>query len=203
MTFRLKYNCLAGDCPNATDFFGVNPAGCPPPMGSTPTVSTCNGDGNGKLAEGNELYTIWQQLAAASLWSGIFRGVQNTGFSIDKTVYSEIKSYNDLYWDINYNTSFTLLGTTYNKHSISTIKYTNFGSMDSRLFTPFEALSFDTKYDDGKPVSGSIQAYDWNILSGCTNPEMAPAPNAVYYTDATNSERTDRTCNLFFINLGF
>lgn len=44
-TFQLKYNCIIGDCPNATDFFGMNyvvvAAGCPPSGGAG------NGNGNG------------------------------------------------------------------------------------------------------------------------------------------------------------
>lgn len=39
-TFNLKYGCLAGDCPNATDLFGTaSPAG----------KTIYNGDGNGKI----------------------------------------------------------------------------------------------------------------------------------------------------------
>jgi prepilin-type N-terminal cleavage/methylation domain-containing protein len=37
-TFRTKYNCTAGDCPNATDFFGTTD-----PQGNT--VNNGNGDG--------------------------------------------------------------------------------------------------------------------------------------------------------------
>ena len=38
-TFKTKYNCLPGDCPNASDF------GFTPPAGYT----TINGDGNGHI----------------------------------------------------------------------------------------------------------------------------------------------------------
>lgn len=59
---------------------------------TTPKTQTCNGDGNGRIAgninctfdgSGNpisysvlflEPQTIWQQLSAAGLWSGLFRG---------------------------------------------------------------------------------------------------------------------------------
>ena len=44
-TFEVKYGCIMGDCPNATDFFGMNyvvwGAGCPPSGGAG------NGNGNG------------------------------------------------------------------------------------------------------------------------------------------------------------
>lgn len=43
-TFRLKYNCLPGDCANATSFFGAGHCD-----GSTETSGTCNGNGDGKL----------------------------------------------------------------------------------------------------------------------------------------------------------
>ncbi|MEQ1788912.1 MAG: type II secretion system protein [Rickettsiales bacterium] len=51
MTFKLKYNCIAGDCANATNFFGTNPAGCvvATPTDSAPTKQTCDGNGDGNI----------------------------------------------------------------------------------------------------------------------------------------------------------
>ena len=46
-TFKIKYNCVPGDCANATTFFGTA-ADC---TGATTltTSGTCNGDGDGKI----------------------------------------------------------------------------------------------------------------------------------------------------------
>ena len=52
-TFRTKYNCLPGDCPDATKFFGAlttptNGAAC----ASIPSngTLTCDGNGDGQIA---------------------------------------------------------------------------------------------------------------------------------------------------------
>lgn len=42
-TFQTKYNCLPGDCPNASDFFAQSTI-CP----SIEPTGTCNGNGDGK-----------------------------------------------------------------------------------------------------------------------------------------------------------
>ncbi len=83
-TFMLKYNCLAGDCYNATQFLGVNSNGCPDGDSYT---GTCDGDGDGFIGtgdgwndfEGNEWYRYWQQLAQSGLISGIFTGMSGAG----------------------------------------------------------------------------------------------------------------------------
>ena len=63
-TFLVKYDCLPGDCKNATMFFGTNP-GCPDSIDNT--GGTCNGNGNGTLdvyVPGTvyESTRFWQQL---------------------------------------------------------------------------------------------------------------------------------------------
>lgn len=89
-TFKAKYNCLAGDCAFATDFFGTQTAGggCPNPTVASTTESplTCNGDGNGAiwmLAGGmtitlHERVRFWQHLSAAGLINGSYSGIGNT-----------------------------------------------------------------------------------------------------------------------------
>jgi prepilin-type N-terminal cleavage/methylation domain-containing protein len=84
-TFRLKFNCLPGDCKNATQFFGsaggtglFTDAGCQTPaalnLGAT---GTCDGDGNRLIATSGDMstiehYGIWQHLALARLISGTY-----------------------------------------------------------------------------------------------------------------------------------
>jgi hypothetical protein len=83
--FRLKYNCLPGDCANATDFFGAEPA-CP--LGSTRS-GTCNGNGDGIIDETIcpidpvtgafqycEPFRFWQQLGLGGLIPGAYTGIQ-------------------------------------------------------------------------------------------------------------------------------
>jgi prepilin-type N-terminal cleavage/methylation domain-containing protein len=90
--FRSKYNCLPGDCPYATRFWGED-TGCPNSAYSTNKglVPTCNGNGDGMVgatANDNLLYEcfrFWQQLSNAGLIDQQFTGRKsyNSGFLSD------------------------------------------------------------------------------------------------------------------------
>lgn len=87
-TFRLKYNCIPGDCATATNFFGaaggdgsiMNNATCSAAAhANRGKTGTCNGSGDGSLAlagsfggsaAGRERWTIWQHLALAGFIQG-------------------------------------------------------------------------------------------------------------------------------------
>jgi prepilin-type N-terminal cleavage/methylation domain-containing protein len=83
VSFRTKYDCLPGDCANATSFFGTDNNGCPEGYG---TSGTCNGNGDGYVgpAAGGcgvvtdttnlEEWKFWQQLGMAGMINGSFNG---------------------------------------------------------------------------------------------------------------------------------
>ncbi len=87
--FRTKYNCLPGDCANATDFFGTQTGGggCPYPtvVSGSENPLTCNGNGSLSIWGSSEppgpylheRLRFWQQLSAAGL-VGHFTGIGNT-----------------------------------------------------------------------------------------------------------------------------
>lgn len=149
-TFRLKYNCLPGDCKNATDFFGTNAAGCPIPSGTVPSTATCNGNGNGYIDDANgniEDATLWQQLSASNFWAkGQFNGT--TSLTSYDNAYPKVTTTNN-YWllgaisrvaEFNYslNGSFG-----YEQNLLYAYPYTySYGSM---IFTPIEMQGFDTR----------------------------------------------------------
>ncbi|MEZ5690120.1 MAG: prepilin-type N-terminal cleavage/methylation domain-containing protein [Rickettsiales bacterium] len=198
-TFKLKYNYLPGDLPDATSYFGTNPAGCPAPTASPQTNSTCNGNGNGII---DEVFTVWQQLAAANLIKGFYRGTQasNGSPAYDSTSMPAIAG-SDNTWYLEHTNvdswnGFELYQRFRNQHMMVSTRSFGYGS--PQLLTPAEMFSFDKKYDDGKPASGNIQVLsDWQ-LDGCTNPQSKPAPNAVYDTT-----KLDKNCDVVFLNLGF
>jgi hypothetical protein len=210
-TFKNKYNCMPGACPNATDFFGANPAGCPPPPGSSPSAQTCNGGSTGRIGYSSdyEPYYFWQQLSAAGLWPGTYRGTASAVMNpkLDPTILPPITGNTSNYWWVEHTVTDNYdgyqLGQMWPRQHIIVSTYTNHptdavaGSEINQLFTPAEALAFDTKFDDGKPASGSIQALnDWTLWE-CTNPQEN-APNAVY--DIT---KITKNCNVVFLNNGF
>lgn len=84
--FENKYNCLPGDCKNATNFFSVN-QDCAGGTGTHTNTTTCNGDGDGLITLTNpsdppgtntwlydETITFWQQLSIAGLIPGTYTG---------------------------------------------------------------------------------------------------------------------------------
>jgi prepilin-type N-terminal cleavage/methylation domain-containing protein len=88
-TFRAKYDCLPGDCANATQFFGVSSKGCSFGTGNSGYVTapggtgTCNGDGDGMVTYRNsgsntsafEKVLFWQHLALEGLIPGSYSGL--------------------------------------------------------------------------------------------------------------------------------
>lgn len=88
-TFQGKYQCLPGDCKNATDFFGADDPsicnvvtdGVPMPLDKTIGAGgVCNGDGDGKYDanEGSgityENVELWRQLGRTKLIPGEYSG---------------------------------------------------------------------------------------------------------------------------------
>lgn len=176
-SFKSKYNCLPGDCPNATDFFGMSIL-CPLPSDH---LGTCNGDGNAFLdapiltvgatsypyAEG---LWAWQQLADAGLLSGSFSGATDPTFLWKAGSNSPAVLSDSVAWVIDDANSqeasqITPIGTMRPGAILFTWAQGNDetlggGLPGKSLLTPFELQSYDAKYDDGNPVTGRILAED-------------------------------------------
>jgi prepilin-type N-terminal cleavage/methylation domain-containing protein len=218
-TFQNKYNCLAGDCANATTFFGADPTCSVHPgyfFNDTPGAPTCNGDGDGRLDANNTYYemtTFWQHMAYAGLLSGSYTGgwptaAQQPAF-IPGVNTPEVLGQNS-YWlafDGDNSVLFKSIpgfATTIVPGSFGTVLGVNGYSVNGqlRMFTPTEAQALDTKYDDGNPASGHIL-----VAVGMTHCTNAPAGEAVskpanasaqYLSgDATYKDAVD--CNLVYL----
>jgi prepilin-type N-terminal cleavage/methylation domain-containing protein len=204
-TFKVKYNCIPGDCRNATDYFGTDSQGCSDAtLDKTPKSATCNGDNNGKIEHNSssmEEVLFWQHLSSAGLINGTFRGgYSSTGIGYDKYVSPTLIPDTNTYLDIR-SSDFYDFYRLDKKLSGNTISNVN---SSTPAFNPSTMLLFDTKFDDGKPASGGIQSANWNTdYWGCTNlytadADASPQPNSVYNT-ALNST----VCYVIFNNLGF
>lgn len=180
-TFRLKYNCLPGDCNNVTQFFGAT---------SQPEKVT-NGDGDGMICGycstpnqdwnwgGTEWLTAYDHLAAA--------GLINLG-QYDETVSASVYGYPGIGFpsliirssgngnevSVSYGQVYRLGGISIGYESPASY---NTGGHRIRLGTglvlenngpwagnigfpdglnPSESFALDTKIDDGKPYSGGM-----------------------------------------------
>ncbi len=152
--FRLKYNCIVGDCPNATDFFGnsytASPGNCTELLG--------NGNGNGLIDNGGgpgwhcETLRASKSLQLANLlptsyttpcWSDItvFMGINGgCAFFYNDDLYGMITpaiKQNSISW-------FTIAG----------------GGYAGGTLGPVQARLIDEKIDDGKPSTGKFRGLD-------------------------------------------
>ncbi len=205
--FQLKYNCLAGDCPNATNYFGAedpNPTICET-TASNGTL-TCNGNGNRRVEDCSyEMFRFWQHLAIAGLIEGKYTGVGDVvagcggslvhilGVNAPKAAISGSGfAFSYLDWvgggdgatyAINYGNLFWLGKETGHRPQ-------------ANLFTPREAFAVDQKIDDGKPASGFVimrsdlgGAVDssWGTANSCTTSTSATDFNGVYNISVTST----------------
>jgi hypothetical protein len=204
-TFRDKYDYLPGDLPGAQSFWG-SLTGCPLPAYSTvPRKETCNGDGNGHIADhwlaaGRiELFAVWQHLSNAGLIRGTYSGTSTAAGAFDARVginvpasgfqsggymlfYVQPQDFtaDANYYDADYGHIVALGANPVNDLTIRP------------LLTPEDAREIDMKLDDGLPASGRVMAGKSALQPNCTTSDTASAA-------AYNTGFKGRACALFFL----
>lgn len=210
MTFRDKYMALPGDMTNATKFWGTDAGGCPTNTNwQTGKKETCDGNGDGMVGTGPEMFRVWQQLASAGLIEGSYSGVtgpntsgsctgvdhrvginvpaskiSNAGFALetDGGIYVASGAVTYLFEGVYRN----VLMFGQNGSACPTIGIT---------LTPEEAWNIDTKLDDGKPGQGKIVPRTKGAAGhvNCTDGDNTQAATAQYRFDYTSP-----ACGLYF-----
>jgi prepilin-type N-terminal cleavage/methylation domain-containing protein len=176
--FKSKYNCLPGDCANATKFWGQW-SDC----GNTGTFdgTTCDGGGNGRIDENpnEEVTGYWQHLGLSALLPGRFSGWWST---IPYAPATELRDVVVLPW-VEFPTDD---GWDY-IFSYYLMKY----SMEHDALSPFEAQFIDSKLDDGLPFQGSARVYQ-TIHDG--DPDSIVCGNAATRRYAIAAYGDQRVC---------
>lgn len=213
--FSDKYQALPGDMTNAQTIWGSD-SSCPnTATNTTPKIVTCNGNGNGQIGSSStagvldtsysyEWFRAWQQLSNAGLIEGKFTGVKASTTDGDAGIAVNVpqskfgkKSGWTLYYYLNTATTTTIWGDNYG-HVFAfggdTASVTN-----DPVISPFDALSIDSKIDDGLPGRGTIRARRTAVEANCTVTDTSQ-DNARYSSDTDFLEA--ETCSLLFI-LGF
>lgn len=186
-TFKLKYNCLPGDCLNATSLFS----------------GAVNGNGNGKIegiwADG-EVLQVWYQLAAANLISGNYTGVTIpasypvAGINEPPGILKPLMCYTIAWWPATWWGATAFGGgeiwtpsqnARASGNAILLTKWDNAGANYGHGggLTADEAYRIDKKIDDGRPGLGKI------ILPGNSGyPNWGKDPTQPYltYVDTTD-----------------
>ena len=189
-TFYTKYNCIAGDCPNATSFFsGVS-----------------NGSGNGSIQSTTEMLNASYQLSLASLTElplGTPLDISVGGCNSNPCMVPAGNMHGstkrtDLGW-----LYFSMPSNYFNKNAWNylfcgapTTKNALFlngpgawwtaPNSGTAVITGEDAKDIDTKIDDGKPFTGNVLAGNnfggvttfAGMTSGCLNTDYS---SGVYY----------------------
>jgi hypothetical protein len=220
--FRLKYNCIPGDCTNATDFFGDAGSICNNVAydgnwySTTVPTGTCNGNGDGKLdsasagyqqpGSGNSLF--WDHLSKAGLIAGeSMVQVPNGGPYQSLSPPAALNSYfsvtrmdNTTYGNV----APLRTWVSMMNHNLFVLGYTYFAS----AVPPAIAFAIDTKLDDGLPGVGTVYGENGSggfLLStnygvGCVSMNVDQVtfgvlpPNTAMY----DLSQTGNNCNLAF-----
>ncbi len=168
-TFQVKYGCIPGDCPNATDFFGMNYTvvadGCPPSGG----VGNGNGNGDGKI------YAFPGYENGSSWWCETKQALESLSRSnflpskvISPCLPGNIVFFQGINESCGYFYTDDLYGAVVAEKNVS-ITFTG-GTPGTTLYagvlSPVQLRLIDEKMDDGKPLTGRFRGLDSSILSG-------------------------------------
>lgn len=204
--FQTKYRALPGDMPNATDYWGTAPGGCPAStifFASRTDARTCNGNGNSMLQMCDpdaaatqarpETFTFWQHLANAKLIQGTYTGVSNIGaggpFYGSSFPESAMGGSGWMPLSIGLDCTWAEIPPGRYRFVFSVMGYLNMRF----ALVPLDALSLDQKIDDGKPGTGKVVGR-WNAT--CIGPLFDVNMNLDSATyDIT---KTDPGCDLHF-----
>ena len=156
--FQSKYNCIAGDCPNATEFLGASTdcanASC---KDLTQSGGTCNGGNGNGIIESTATYypnvyealLLWNQLGISGLIAGKYWG-SYCGITSNNVPLSPLNN-KSVWWG---NTGTVVAGKT-----VFTIGKPT-GQAWGASINAADAYSLDNKIDDGKPNSGKFRAQE-------------------------------------------
>jgi len=156
-SFKIKYNCLPGDCTNSTSLFDSTVAG--------------NGNGNGLIDWGNSesTYATYSLLAAQliakkTVAAGVpYFSANNDGFGY---LY-----YQDLYSNFRRRgVTLSWFGTGGYSNSVTCAQ------VSTANLTPSDAHMIDIKIDDELPKTGSFLAFDGKIEQVPDCPAQVTAP---------------------------
>lgn len=156
--FRLKYNCIAGDCLNATDFFGDNyivvASGCPPSGGA----GNGNGNGDGLIDQSSGLINngTWvcepTQAAKSLQLSNLLPTSLTTPCANAASYFKGINDGCAYFFKDDLYTKITAIKT----NSITWSQKMGAG-LDRPTLSPVQARLIDEKLDDGIPDKGKFR----------------------------------------------
>lgn len=198
VAFRDKYQSLPGDFADAEGIWvqDAGKCGVAATYSADSRTKTCNGDGNGHIGDirlngntDNEIFRAWQQLTDAAMLPGSFSGRPGSGSARHAIPGNNVPivklqgagvtlaylgggAADATYWLDRYDHAF-IYG------SVSADDITNVGAL-----TPLEAITTDSKVDDGFPQSGNVTSIKDAVAPGCAT---TTDPNTAAYVGTDDS----------------
>lgn len=194
-TFRGKYNCMPGDCATAEQLGLGDGTGL-------------NGDGNGDINTIDEPLMLWYHLFKAGLHETSYPIGPSDPIIPDKaTPPVKLKGQGFIYptqisyltygfneaggvWlfssvKVDYQSATPLLTLGYSWGLLSTLDYNSLISLNQGLYKGTIPLIIDTKFDDGRPLTGRIISNPGNTtISSSGGPIYQPSTNGYYSSKA-------------------
>ncbi len=193
-TFKLKYGCAMGDCPNATDFFGAGYVSSSTfPACASATNGIGNGNGNGFIDDGGGGSSYCESVFAIS-------ALRLANF-LPTTLLNLCTSANPYMFNgINNGCGYFLTDDLYGavpQKSLDTLTWTVTGastgaSANYPTISPVQAKGIDDKIDDGIPNKGNFYGIDTAsqaVGTGVSIPNSCQT-SGVYNTNETMTCRT-------------
>ena len=162
LTFRTKYNCIIGDCPNATEIFGANYANYPTCNAMTNGVG--NGDGNGIIDFGGGAW--WQCENVMAIKTLALSGLLPA--AIVSPCWSAVAIFNGINDKCAYFYNDDLSNQVPNR-DMNTLNFADLatsGSIAAPAISPTQTWQIDLKLDDGVPNRGKFLGLDTTAKSG-------------------------------------
>jgi prepilin-type N-terminal cleavage/methylation domain-containing protein len=210
-TFRDKYFAYPGDMPNAVRFWGAQAGGtadgtdatCAALTAAATGIATCNGNGNGNIADGaaatnaQETFRFWQHLGNAGLVEGTYTGVTavaGQSYAAQRGVNIPASKYPNVGWTaINWSATAGVYWWTANWGNAFFAGANATNTISHGIVMKAEDVwNIDSKLDDGKPSQGKVWVQSWT----CTT-----APDGTTYTGDYNLTLTSNSCSLVFRNI--
>ena len=153
-TFKVKYNCIPGDCSNALNYF--------PSTYATYGGCTGNGDGNGLIDQ----WPCETNMALAGLLAAGFMPYKpgpNSGNPQTSSLYWRGYGYSNAYFY--YTDLYGATDRVGNSVTWSTYNANNTWASNAAMI-PADALAIDQKIDDGYPSTGAFLGFDSSTVNG-------------------------------------
>lgn len=187
--FRLQYGGWPGDLADATNYWGDDATNCSDTNVANGSPGTCNGNGDGDIADSTEPYRAWQQLVLAKLIKGSFSGTGTAAVPGTNTPSSRVSGAG---WNFGYKAVTSSDTDWYDQElkNFLTFGATNAATLpQGATLTASEAWNIDKKLDDSTPAYGRVVALKPSpstIAPNCTT--SATDASAAY--NITNSSVT-------------